>query len=232
MSGIPSLPYVVLKCHKPLLASDILSQSHDSPDNAHQTRHTSTGSAVGSPNLQTAVHTRTIHPMIHYIFDNDPLEAAILENVPKSRCITLDLDPKSGMVTNVESFLTELQVMEVKLVSTSSAVSTSTPSSDIFSPSVNAIEEATDGRGTTKAGSPSYIESGSKDLARTKVTASSSSIDKGLGKSDEGVGTASPSKNWTLMIDAVEVDDRNHERYEHRRMLQDVIEEVSSDFNT
>ncbi|KAF9330854.1 cell division cycle- protein [Podila minutissima] len=212
MSGIPSLPYVVLKCHKPLLTSDILAQGHDSPDNAHQIKHTSTGPTAGSPtDPQTAVHTRTIHPTIHYIFDNDPLEATILENVPKSRCITLDLDPKTGMVTNVESFLTGLQVMDVKLISLSSTLSTSTPSSTVFSPSANAIEEATGGRETTKAGSPSSVESGSKDLARAKVTASSSSTDKGLGKIDEGVGTSSSGKNWTLTIDAVEVDDSNHE---------------------
>ncbi|KFH64164.1 hypothetical protein MVEG_09989 [Podila verticillata NRRL 6337] len=213
MSGIPSLPYVVLKCHKPLLTSEILAQGHDSPDNAYQTNHTGAlGSTVGSP-TDPQTHTRTIHPKIHYIFDNDPLEAEILENVPKSRCITLDLDPKSGVVTNVESFLTGLQVMDVKLVSSSStALSTSTPSSTVFSPSANAIEEATDAKGTTKDNSPSSFELGSKDLARAKVTASSSSIDKtGLGKSDEGVGTSSPSKSWTLMIDAVEVDDRNHE---------------------
>lgn len=221
MSGTPSLPYVVLKCHKPLLTSEILAQGHVPLDIAHQANHTGAlGSTVGSP-TDPQTHIRTIHPKIHYIFDNDPLEAEILEKVPKSRCITLDLDPKSGVVTNVESFLTGLQVMDVKLVSSSSAaLSTSTPSSAVFPPSAIAIEEATDAKGTakgtTKASPPSSFELGSKDLVRAKVTASTSSIDKaGLGKSDEGVGTSSPGKNWTLMIDAVEVDDRNHERYEH-----------------
>ncbi|KAF9103445.1 hypothetical protein BGX29_003360 [Mortierella sp. GBA35] len=96
--------------------------------NQHQYPNT-TSSAVGttaSPLAATApttntytnasIQTRTLHPQVHYIFEDDPLESEILESIPKSQCITMDLDPRSGTIKNVESFLTQLQVMDVKLV--------------------------------------------------------------------------------------------------------------------
>ncbi|KAI1319206.1 hypothetical protein EDD11_004600 [Mortierella claussenii] len=77
---------------------------------------TSATTAPVAPQLpSSSIQSRTIHPQVHYIFENDPLESEILESIPKSRCITLDLDPKTGTIKNVESFLTSLQVMDVKL---------------------------------------------------------------------------------------------------------------------
>ncbi|OAQ36613.1 hypothetical protein K457DRAFT_131812 [Linnemannia elongata AG-77] len=66
--------------------------------------------------MSTTVQTRTLHPQVHYIFENDPLETEILESIPKSQCITMDFDPRSGVIKNVESYLTQLQVMDVRLV--------------------------------------------------------------------------------------------------------------------
>ncbi|KAG0070678.1 hypothetical protein BGZ90_012550 [Linnemannia elongata] len=66
--------------------------------------------------MSTTVQTRTLHPQVHYIFENDPLETEILESIPKSQCITMNFDPRSGVIKNVESYLTQLQVMDVRLV--------------------------------------------------------------------------------------------------------------------
>ncbi|KAK3838294.1 MAG: hypothetical protein JOS17DRAFT_729585 [Linnemannia elongata] len=66
--------------------------------------------------IPATVQARTLHPQVHYIFENDPLETEILESVPKSQCITMDFDPRSGVIKNVESYLTQLQVMDVRLV--------------------------------------------------------------------------------------------------------------------
>ncbi|KAG0340443.1 hypothetical protein BG004_006406, partial [Podila humilis] len=209
MSSIPSLPYVVLNCHKPLHASEILAEEHDSTmrEHSHQTRNESM--AISAEGL-TSVRSRIVHPQIHYIFENDPLETELLESVPKSRCITLDLDPKTGVVSNVESFLTGLQVMDVKLVSTLS----SAPSTSLFSPKQGTNDDAIGSADIGQAGAsspPAYVDSTPQtDLG--KVSTSNSSLEKPKTSSTEKDGGAgSSSRSWTLMIDAIEADDRNHE---------------------
>ncbi|KAG0043695.1 hypothetical protein BGZ83_011127 [Gryganskiella cystojenkinii] len=167
-SPLPTLPFVVLRAHKPGSAEDIQAQrvvappsmkyesdsrtspfqpssavapsskpsslkksssalssgasiktvSSGSSDAAKQTpvtKASTLGSISPSPSPSTVVYhqTRTLTSHVHYLFENDPLEAEILESIPKSRCITLDLDPQSGMISHVESYMPELQVMDV-----------------------------------------------------------------------------------------------------------------------
>ncbi|KAF9924719.1 hypothetical protein FBU30_005358 [Linnemannia zychae] len=64
----------------------------------------------------SAIQARILHPQVHYIFENDPLEAEILDSIPKSQSIFMDFDPRSGGIKNVESYLTHLQVMDIRLV--------------------------------------------------------------------------------------------------------------------
>ncbi|KAF9914538.1 hypothetical protein BX616_008099 [Lobosporangium transversale] len=173
MTAVPTLPFVLLKAHKPYSTSDIValnaaaatsapltsatmtatgrsSSSHSLMDSRPVLRSASTTDARASPglgieaaptssissstapatvkatdpstdsnpisSLSSVIQTRAIHPQVHYIFEDDPLESDILESIPKSRSITLDLDPKSGTISNVESFMTHLQIMDIKLV--------------------------------------------------------------------------------------------------------------------
>ncbi|GJJ70828.1 hypothetical protein EMPS_03178 [Entomortierella parvispora] len=105
------------------------------------TKDTSTGKA----STPTIFQTRTLHPQVHYLFENDPLEAEILDSIPKSRCITLDLDPRSGMISHVESYLAELQVMDVRWESLSLAQQLSpSPSLSSSSPHTEAVSTLAD----------------------------------------------------------------------------------------
>ncbi|KAF9976220.1 hypothetical protein BGZ75_000287 [Mortierella antarctica] len=112
------------------------SSSLSGPAAATAVRAISSPSSNSSSSAPSTLQVRTLHPQVHYIFENDPLETEILESVPKSRSITLDFDPRTGSIRNVESFLTDLQVMEVKLVpfqATLPALSTSSSSTSLNS---------------------------------------------------------------------------------------------------
>ncbi|KAF9200921.1 hypothetical protein BGZ49_008852 [Haplosporangium sp. Z 27] len=297
MAAVPTLPFVVVKAHKPYSASDILdtattttsppttltaitaaqssnfsnlqgqtvqannpslptatgSSSSISPNTSRTgsmnqivstQRHNSDSSTPrdSAPQLpQTyppSIHTRTIHPQVHYIFEDDPLESEILESIPKSRCITLDLDPRSGTIKNVESFLTNLQVMDIKLVPFQDALTTSSTSS-LNSMANNATVQINEsdiaaGGGNQNTGLTKVNSSGPSSLQLSMATSTSrtggrlsekgpanqsgggeSDIQKSV-KNDERsptvLNSAGPPKDWTLIIDAMEIEDKDQDR--------------------
>ncbi|KAF9998955.1 hypothetical protein BGZ79_007388 [Entomortierella chlamydospora] len=296
MAAVPTLPFVVLKAHKPCSASDILDaaaaaqSSNFSPSQGltQASRSASTDaaqppplstvvamngaptpispsisrtesmnhipsmqrlrsdsntlrdSATASGSLALATKTRTIHPQVHYIFEDDPLESEILESIPKSRYITLDLDPRTGTIKNVESFLTNLQVMDVKLMPFQSALTTSSSTSSLNpftinvsgSGNINGVQtndsESSGSAGNLNPASGKVGSSGPSSL-QSSMTVSTSKMggrlsERGLAnqsgaggesvKNDERTSTAPNtvgSKDWTLVIDAVEVEEKDQD---------------------
>ncbi|KAF9968606.1 hypothetical protein BGZ70_001736 [Mortierella alpina] len=141
------------------------------------------GGSNNSSSAPSTLQVRTLHPQVHYIFENDPLESDILESVPKSRSITLDFDPRTGTIGNVESFLTHLQVMDVKLVPFQATLpSLSTSSSSTSLNSMMRHHAGTGGEGEDKAQA---------------------------GMAGGGGGGGGVGKDWTLVINAVEVDGKD-----------------------
>ncbi|KAI7819184.1 hypothetical protein BC939DRAFT_461019 [Gamsiella multidivaricata] len=192
-----------------------------------------------SSTATSTIQTRTLHPQVHYIFENDPLETEILESIPKSRCITLDLDPRSGSIKNVESFLMDLQVMDVKLVpfqaalatttiSTTTIATTSTTTASSSSSSLNSpnttlttnnnnnnnnalIQQLTknDGQSNpTPLGRPGHHRTDSSGASSLQ---SSSIVTNPISTPGTGPGTVLGAKDWTLVIEAVEVDERDQD---------------------
>ncbi|KAF8940032.1 hypothetical protein BGZ58_007962 [Dissophora ornata] len=294
MTAVPTLPFVVLKAHKPWPHSDNISTTatsqvpnlaltaslpaatsaglgtgaiaSSSPMSPNILRTGSIGHMPSSPNpanisgslgtsspgpsIPSVIQTRTLHPQVHYIFENDPLEHDILESIPKSRCITLDLDPRSGSIKNVESFLTDLQVMDVKLVLFQAALTTSSTSSSLNSLAANMTmnnnnnvsnsvqQQGNDGHGgggsnhttamgkVTSPGASSLQFSATISTTRMTRHPSERSLVSQIGegdsqsiksaKSEDKVPTPTNStgaKDWTLVIETVEVDERDQERY-------------------
>ncbi|KAF9290934.1 hypothetical protein BGZ68_005674 [Mortierella alpina] len=199
--------------------------------------NSSSSNSSGPSTLQI----RTLHPQVHYIFENDPLETEILESVPKSQSITLDFDPRTGTIKNVESFLTHLQVMDVKLVpfqATLPALSTSSSATSLNSMmggvnhnSVNVAGGDSQQQphrsataptlGRTNSSGASSINS-SMTTSATKMTRRPSERSLGNhtgtgGEGDDktqaaaagGGGGGGAGKDWTLVINAVEVDGKD-----------------------
>ncbi|KAF8943966.1 hypothetical protein BGZ47_004809 [Haplosporangium gracile] len=138
----------------------------------------SNSSGLTPPQLLTtspSVQTRILHPQVHYIFENDPLETEILESIPKSQCITMDFDPRSGVIKNVESYLTQLQVIDVRLVQSfgqdgQGALGGS--SSSLSPPSASASGTGTGtGVGGTRAGAGAVSSSSSASSLKATTTA-------------------------------------------------------------
>ncbi|KAF9437500.1 hypothetical protein BGZ76_000496 [Entomortierella beljakovae] len=311
MSGVPALPTVVVKAHKPYSPDDILdaavttssttttsptsaaliaaqytslqqgqSQPHrsfstdsvpfvlsplsttttagigaSSPISPNVTRSGSSSQNVSSPKpsndsntskdpisttpVPSMIRTRTIHPQVHYIFEDDPLENEILDSIPKSRCITLDLDPKSGAIKNVESFLTDLQIMDIKLTPTQPSLPTTSSSSS----SLNSLMNNTGGNTNTGqtndhenngANNPNLnlatrrVGSSGPSSLQSSMTTSISKLSRGAAHQTSGGGGENdtqknakseekhPSstvnvKDWTLVIDALEVEDKDQD---------------------
>ncbi|KAG0304074.1 hypothetical protein BGZ98_005951 [Dissophora globulifera] len=204
------------------------------------------------------IQTRTLHPQVHYIFENDPLENEILESIPKSRCITLDLDPRSGVIKNVESFLTNLQVMDVKLVPFQAALTTPSLSSSINSLTTAANpqqQQLDDGNKNTgfstqalgKAGlsGPSSLQNSiststakmsrlpsDRNLTNQSGDGDSQSI-KSVKNDDKAAAASTPTnvsgaKDWTLVIEAVEIDEGDQES-DSELLEQSLISSLSTD---
>ncbi|KAF9345628.1 hypothetical protein BGX26_002932 [Mortierella sp. AD094] len=192
-------------------------------------------SATTSGSLALMTQTRTIHPQVHYIFEDDPLESEILESIPKSRYITLDLDPRTGTIKNVESFLTNLQVMDVKLVPFQSALTTSSSTSSLNpltinvsgSGNINAIQiNDSDNSGSAGNLNPALGRVGSSGPSslQSSMTVGGRLSERGLAnqsggggesiKNDERMPTtpnAAGPKDWTLVIEAVEVEEKEQD---------------------
>ncbi|KAF9398714.1 hypothetical protein BGX21_007378 [Mortierella sp. AD011] len=279
MAAVPTLPFVVLKAHKPCSASDILDAAAaanpstdalqpplstvaamngaSSPISPSISRtgsmnripsmqrlrsdsNTLRDSATASGSLALATKTRTIHPQVHYIFEDDPLESEILESIPKSRYITLDLDPRTGTIKNVESFLTNLQVMDVKLMPFQSALTTSSSTSSLNpftvnvsgSGNINGVQtNDSDSSGSAGNLNPAFGKAGSSGPSslQSSMTVSASKMggrlsERGLAnqpgaggesvKNDErtsATANTAGSKDWTLVIDAVEVEEKDQD---------------------
>ncbi|KAG0238350.1 hypothetical protein BGW42_005583 [Actinomortierella wolfii] len=98
----------------PSIASSMaaLAATSSSPSNAD--RMSSPSSPL--PPL-AAIQTRTIHPQVHYVFaDDDPQASSLLSQLPKQRTISLHLDPATGLITNVDSFIPEFQITSIQAV--------------------------------------------------------------------------------------------------------------------
>ncbi|KAF9149048.1 hypothetical protein BG015_009186 [Linnemannia schmuckeri] len=183
----------------------------------------STSSGLTPPQLPTAsssVQTRTLHPHIHYIFESDPLETEILESIPKSQCITMDFDPRSGVVKNVESYLTQLQVMDVRLVQSFGQEGQGAlggPSSSLSPPSASASGT---GMGTGSGGVDAGVGAVSTSSSASSLKATTTTT-TGTGG---GATTATvASKDWTLVIDAVELDRRDQESLDTDSIPEDYL---------
>ncbi|CAO3573168.1 unnamed protein product [Mortierella alpina] len=201
------------------------------------------GGGNNSSNAASTIQVRTLHPQVHYIFENDPLENEILESVPKSRSITLDFDPRTGTIRNVESFLTHLQVMDVKFVpfqATLPSLSTSSSSTSLNS-MVSGIhsqhhtaggesqqqqqQQQQQHRNTTaptlgrtnSSGASSINSSMTKSATKMTRRPSERSLGNPAGtggevedKAQAGIaGGGGAGKDWTLVINAVEVDGKD-----------------------
>lgn len=291
MAAVPTLPFVVLRAHRPCSVNDIINAQATEPQNAslpggsspsslnHRappgsssldesrplaTTPAGTGTSTslitpdilrprsesmggGAMNiipgstaamattlpiatlLSSATHSWTIQPQVHYIFENDPLEMDILGSIPRSRCITLDLDPRSGSIKNVESFLPNLQVMDVKLVTSHAAASTSSSSmASLNTPIVNPVTQQTiDGQNAIHTGSGSSHpmtlgRTGSSEALQSSFTISTGTSRMVRGSSgrsllDHATDTDSQTikgmgKDWGLVIEAVQVEENGVER--------------------
>ncbi|KAG9326493.1 hypothetical protein KVV02_007642 [Mortierella alpina] len=221
-----------------------------------------------SSSAPSSLQVRTLHPQVHYIFENDPLETEILESVPKSRSITLDFDPRTGSIRNVESFLTDLQVMEVKLVpfqATLPALSTSSSSTSLNSmmggihnsTSTNTVSgesqqqpqqqpqqqhrsTTTPTLGRTNSSGASSIHS-SMTTSATKMTRrpSERSLGNHAGTGGEGedktqaevAAGGGAGKDWTLVINAVEVDGKDPDS-ESEMLEQSMLSSFDTDMGS
>ncbi|KAF9352622.1 hypothetical protein BGX34_012061 [Mortierella sp. NVP85] len=267
MAAAPTLPFVVLRAHKPYSVDDIVSEAEQNPSFPGRSSPSSLNSraplrssipdvsslassntprsgpnndtyttndipgSTGAPSTSSpsTIHARTIHPQVHYIFENDPLEMDILASIPRSRCITLDLDPRSGSIKNVESFLPNLQVMDVKLVTSQAAMATSSGSSA----SLTATQTADGQGGSSTSNTASGIGPGGGNLMMLGRTGSSEALPlqssftasaasaasaRMVGGSSErslvnqavdgdNQGIKGTIKEWGLVIEAMEMDE-------------------------
>ncbi|KAG0066691.1 hypothetical protein BGZ89_006990 [Linnemannia elongata] len=197
--------------------------------------------------MSTTVQTRTLHPQVHYIFENDPLESEILESIPKSQCITMDFDPRSGVIKNVESYLTQLQVMDVRLVQSFGqevqqgqvqGVTLGGSSSSLSPPSASATGTGVGtggGAGTllarTNSLSSSTLQSSFKTSRRStdKGTRGDASVsDDKSSSSATTTATTMATKDWTLVIDAVELDRRDQES-DSQLLEQSMVSSLDTD---
>ena len=270
MAAAPTLPFVVLRAHKPYSVDDIVSEVEQNPsfpgrsspsslnsraplrssipdvssltssntprsgpnNDTYTTNDIpgSTGATAPSTSSPSTIHARTIHPQVHYIFENDPLEMDILASIPRSRCITLDLDPRSGFIKNVESFLPNLQVMDVKLVTSQAAMTTSSGSSA----SLTATQTADGQGGSSTSNTATGIGPGGGNLMMLGRTGSSEALPLQSsftasaaarmvrGSSDRSLvnqavdgdnqGVKGTTKEWGLVIEAMEMDEISTER--------------------
>ncbi|KAG0252848.1 hypothetical protein BG011_006713 [Mortierella polycephala] len=225
---------------------------------APATTTNTTTTAFGTPLESTTIQTRTLHPQVHYIFEDDPLEAEILESIPRSRCITLDLDPRLGTVKNVESFVSHLQVMDVKLVpfqpappgSSSSSLSLNSPAGN------NSANDGQIGSATTitrptvvRTASPGSSSIQSIMSTSTKLKRQPSENKLGnlmdVGGSGSGGGVNSETdgqdlrkadassigtaaKDWMLVIEAVESDE-NEQQSDSTLLEQSMISSLDTE---
>lgn len=256
MAAAPTLPFVVLRAHKPYSVDDIVSAAEQdaslpgrsSPSlTSTNTPRSGTGNdvysaheipgATGVTTPSPAIHTRTIHPQVHYIFEDDPQEMDIMASIPRSRCITLDLDPRSGSITNVESFLPNLQVMDVKFVTSQAVMGTSSSSSaSLNAPANSTASQAADGRSSTSVsntaigigssgGNPMALgRTGSSEALplQSSFTTSAAASRMVRGSSDRSLvnqtmdgdnqGAKGSTREWGLVVEAVEVEENSIER--------------------
>ncbi|KAF9979369.1 hypothetical protein BGZ73_000063 [Actinomortierella ambigua] len=117
----------------PRVASSIAALA--TPSSPTPSHHDTTQSpSASSSSLLTsfspaAIQTRTIHPQVHYVFaDDDPHASNLLSQLPKERTISLHLDPATGRISEVDSFIPEFQIMSVRAIPVPSPT---TPSSNL-----------------------------------------------------------------------------------------------------
>ncbi|KAF9586156.1 hypothetical protein BGW38_009153 [Lunasporangiospora selenospora] len=147
------------------------------------------------------IQTRTTHPQVHYLFENDPLEAEIMDSIPRSRCITLDLDPKTGAIKNVESFLPNLQVMDIRLESHMGSTPTqqfSSPSSMSSPPSSSSTPTVSTGGSTGAVGSAGTTSTSMRPKLPSRSGSSSSATDVPWATNTTGARPSSSSSSVAL----------------------------------
>ncbi|KAG0245232.1 hypothetical protein BGW41_002701 [Actinomortierella wolfii] len=124
-----------------------------------------------------AIQTRTIHPQVHYVFaDDDPQASSLLSQLPKQRTISLHLDPTTGLITNVDSFIPEFQITSIQAVPVPSP---NTPSSAFQTSSSSASLStggATTAVNTTSPPSPAPIPTSTQTQGLSSSSHSSSSL--------------------------------------------------------
>ncbi|KAF9181210.1 hypothetical protein BGZ51_000587 [Haplosporangium sp. Z 767] len=229
-----------------------------SRNNSTTATATATTTTSAKPLESTAIQVRTLHPQVHYIFEDDPLEAEILGSIPRSRCITLDLDPRSGTVKNVESFVNHLQIMDVKLVPFQPAPPGS-PSSSLSVNSFAGNNNSNDGQvgSTTTTTRPTVARTASSGSSSIHSVMSTSmklkrqlsenkpgnSADVGGSGSGGGINseiegqdlrkthassTVTAAKDWTLVIEAVESDE-NQQQSDSALLEQSMVSSLDTE---
>ncbi|KAG0268345.1 hypothetical protein DFQ27_006968 [Actinomortierella ambigua] len=118
---------------------------------------TSSSPAAAGAAAAGAIQTRTIHPQVHYVFaDDDPQASNLLSQLPKARTISLHLDPATGRISGVDSFIPEFQITNIRAIpvpspNTPSSTLQASASSSSLSGGGGSSSNSNSGGGTTSA---------------------------------------------------------------------------------